>query len=45
MSQEKVEVLRRWIEVFNARDIETLIALCDQGIELHSSCARSEMES
>jgi ketosteroid isomerase-like protein len=33
---QNVEVLRRWIEAFNTRDIEALVALTDQGIELHS---------
>jgi hypothetical protein len=35
-SERSVELTRRWIEVFNARDIEALIALCDPSIELHS---------
>ncbi|MDQ6811208.1 MAG: nuclear transport factor 2 family protein [Actinomycetota bacterium] len=36
MSQANVEALRRWIEAFNARDIEAIIAHCDPSIELHS---------
>src|SRR5947209_5681779 len=36
MSPENVEVLRRWIDAFNARDIEAIIAYCDPSIELHS---------
>ena len=36
MSQENVEALRRWIEAFNARDIEAIIVHCDPSIELHS---------
>jgi hypothetical protein len=38
-SERNVELLRRWIEVFNAREIEALIALCDPRIELHSAFA------
>jgi len=33
VSGQNVELLRHWIEVFNARDIEALIALCDPDIE------------
>src|SRR2546422_8443249 len=29
MSERNVELQRRWIEAFNARDIEAMIALCD----------------
>ena len=36
MSERNVELLRRWIEVFNERDIETLIGMCDPAIELRS---------
>jgi ketosteroid isomerase-like protein len=36
VSQENVEALRRWIEAFNARDIEAIVAHCDPSIELHS---------
>jgi ketosteroid isomerase-like protein len=45
MSQEnlevarKVELLRRWFEAFNARDIERIIALSDPRIEAHSRWA------
>ena len=35
MSERNVELERRWIEAFNARDIEAYIALCDPSIELH----------
>jgi ketosteroid isomerase-like protein len=31
--------MRRWVEAFNARDIEALIALCDPDIEFHSAFA------
>lgn len=37
MSGERnLELLRRWIEAFNARDIEAMLALCDPSIEFHS---------
>ncbi|TMK97607.1 MAG: nuclear transport factor 2 family protein [Actinobacteria bacterium] len=36
MSEDNVELLRRWIDAFNARDIEALIAYSDPSIELHS---------
>jgi ketosteroid isomerase-like protein len=39
MSQEDVELWRKWIKAFNARDIEALIALCDPNIEFHSAFA------
>jgi ketosteroid isomerase-like protein len=39
MSQENVELWRKWIKAFNARDIEALIALCDPNIEFHSAFA------
>jgi ketosteroid isomerase-like protein len=29
MSEQNVELLRRWFEGFNARDIEAVIAVCD----------------
>ena len=36
MSERNVELLRRWIEAFNSRDIEAVIALCDPAIEFRS---------
>ena len=36
MSERNVDLLRRWIEAFNSRDIEAVIALCDPAIELRS---------
>jgi ketosteroid isomerase-like protein len=39
MSERNVELPRRWMEAFNARDIEALIAYCDPSIELHSAFA------
>jgi ketosteroid isomerase-like protein len=36
VSQHNVELQRRLTEAFNARNIETFIALCDPKIELHS---------
>ena len=29
MSEENVQLLRRWFEGFNARDVEAVIAVCD----------------
>ena len=39
MSERNVELNRRWIEAFNSRDIEAVIALCDPSVELHSAFA------
>ena len=39
MSRENVELHRRFVEVFNRRDIDSLIAFCDPGIEFHSAFA------
>jgi ketosteroid isomerase-like protein len=39
VSERNVELLRRWITAFNARDLETMIALSDPNIELHSAYA------
>ena len=39
MSQENVELHRRVIEAFNARDIERMLAYCDPGIEWNSTFA------
>ena len=36
MSQENVEVVRRWIEAYNARDMERLIALNEADFEFRS---------
>jgi ketosteroid isomerase-like protein len=36
VSEQNVELHRRWFEAYNARDIEALIAYCDPGIEFHS---------
>ena len=36
MSERNVELHRRWIEAFNSRDIEAVIALCDPSVEFHS---------
>jgi ketosteroid isomerase-like protein len=36
MSERNVELTRRYIEAFNARDIERFIACCDPSIEFHS---------
>jgi ketosteroid isomerase-like protein len=39
MSQENVEIVRAFMEAFNAGDIEGVIACCDPGIEFHSTFA------
>ena len=39
MSQENVELHRRTIETFNARDVEAFVALCEPQIEFHSTFA------
>jgi ketosteroid isomerase-like protein len=42
MSQENVAVVRRWIEVYNRRDIEALIEVSDADIEFRSIFAAIE---
>lgn len=37
MSEQNVELIRRIVEAFNARDIDAYIALCDPNIEWHST--------
>jgi ketosteroid isomerase-like protein len=39
MSEGNVELFRGFVEAFNARDVEALIAYCDPNIELHSAFA------
>lgn len=39
MSEQNVELYRRVLEAVNARDMETVIALCDPQIEFHSAFA------
>ena len=39
MSERNVELTRRVVEAFNARDIEAIIAYCDPSIEYHSVLA------
>ena len=36
MSQENVEIVRRWLDAYNSRDIDRLIELTDRDIEIHS---------
>jgi ketosteroid isomerase-like protein len=36
MSQQNVEIVRRWIESFNRRDIEGLVSLTEAGFEMKS---------
>jgi ketosteroid isomerase-like protein len=39
MSQENVELLQRVLEVYNAHDVEGMIAFCDPKIEFESAFA------
>jgi ketosteroid isomerase-like protein len=39
MSRENVERHRRFVEAFNARDIDAVLAYCDPAIEFHSAFA------
>jgi ketosteroid isomerase-like protein len=39
VSEQKVDLLRRWITAFNARDLEAMIGLCDPSVEFHSAFA------
>ena len=39
MSERNVERHRRFVEAFNARDLEKFLELCDPEIEFHSSFA------
>jgi ketosteroid isomerase-like protein len=39
MSRENVELHQRFVDAFNARDIEAVIAYCDPAIEFHSAFA------
>jgi hypothetical protein len=36
VSEQTVELWRRWIADFNARDIDAIVGRCDPGIEFHS---------
>ena len=42
MSQENVEIVRRWNETFNRRDIERLLEISDEDIEFRSIFASIE---
>ncbi len=42
MSQENVDVVRRWLEAYNRRDIEELLELSDPDIEFRSIFAQIE---
>ena len=42
MSKRDVDHYRRWIDAFNARDIEAQISLLDPGIEYHSTFAATD---
>jgi ketosteroid isomerase-like protein len=39
VSEQNVELQRRFVEAFNARDIEAMVGLCDPHIEFHSAFA------
>ena len=36
MSEGNVELARRWVAAYNARDLETLTSCCDPRIEFHA---------
>ena len=36
MSERNVELHRRWIEAYNARDMEGFLGSCDPGVEFYS---------
>jgi ketosteroid isomerase-like protein len=40
MSQENVEIVRAFVEAFNARDMEALLELCDPEVEVDWSRSR-----
>jgi ketosteroid isomerase-like protein len=37
VSEQNVELVRRQVDAYNARDIDAFIALCDPGIEFHAA--------
>ena len=39
MTERNVALLRDWVEAFNARDVEALVALCEPRVEVHSTFA------
>jgi ketosteroid isomerase-like protein len=44
MSRENVEIVRRWVEHYNARQTERLLELCDPDFEFRSVFAALESE-
>ncbi len=42
MSERNVELMRAFVEAYNARDIEAYIAYCDPSIEYHSAFAAAD---
>jgi hypothetical protein len=42
MLRENVELHRRFIEAFNARDVEAMISCCDPNVEYHSQFAAAD---
>ncbi len=45
MSQENVEIVRRWIDLFNRRDIEGLVSLTEPGFEMKSLLVAIESDT
>jgi ketosteroid isomerase-like protein len=45
MSQENVEVVRRWIDFFNRRDIDGLVSLTEPGFEMKSLLVAIESDA
>jgi ketosteroid isomerase-like protein len=39
MSERNVQLMRRFNDAFNARDIDAMLAICDPSIEFHSAFA------
>jgi ketosteroid isomerase-like protein len=45
MSRENVEIVRRWIDFFNRRDIEGLVSLTEPGFEMKSLLVAIESDA
>ena len=45
MSRENVEIVRRWIDSFNRRDIEGLVGLTEPGFEMKSLLVAIESDT
>lgn len=45
MSQENLEIVRRWIDLFNRRDVEALVSLTEPGFEMKSLLVAIESDA